>query len=508
MGFLGQLFVKPALRCDIEGVAETQNLKNINKIHENEKSTEILVEDVSGYRAKSKTRVVDRWLDAVVRASGSAVAFSIILAMLIAWALIGIRFGTQLVWKAFISDVQAILCYVFDSFLMRQLLNAYEEEQMAAAMMRSRLISHKRMLGKLKNRLAKDDIVRLSGSLDTQPQENFEGSLKPLGLFGRIIIISSRALGHIATVCMYWVCIFIWLGFGHYCGWTNTWQLYINSATSALMVFVFAFLACLRECYSDYTNICMDAIYRVNACLELELRILTDDESANEPVLIPAPKENWLQLCIYYYADVVGTLVGIIILVVVIAVWIAVGPVLKFNNNWWLLIGTYAGLVGLFDSFVLRNIQGRLKHYENVQAEIIEKEEEIVFETIGIDIPVKETVNSSSLSYRISAAVGEISSHLLMVVAGFLLTVGCVVGSSVMRWNETGQLISNIPPSIIETFFMLILITGQIYMDASARVNFKNIYNRRQRLLAFVKAAKGTRPGNALVENSDIDLIH
>jgi low-affinity ferrous iron transport protein len=47
-----------------------------------------------------------------------------------------------------------------------------------------------------------------------------------------------------------------------------------------------------------------------------------------------------------------------------------------------------------------------------------------------------------------------------MVVAGFLVTISCLVASSAMHWSLTGQLISNVPPSIIETFFMLILITG------------------------------------------------
>jgi low-affinity ferrous iron transport protein len=82
-----------------------------------------------------------------------------------------------------------------------------------------------------------------------------------------------------------------------------------------------------------------------------------------------------------------------------------------------------------------------------------------------------------------------ISSHLIMVVAGFLLTIGCVIASSALHWSLTGQLISNVPPSIIETFFMLILITGQNDAEASARVDLTNIYYRRKRLLAFMNHA-------------------
>jgi low-affinity ferrous iron transport protein len=135
---------------------------------------------------------------------------------------------------------------------------------------------------------------------------------------------------------------------------SDRWQLYINDATSALMVLVFAFLACLRECYADYTNTCLEAIFRLDSTLEKELRRLSKDDLPNQMEVILPPKETFLQVVIFYYADIIGTLVGIIFLVIVMIAWSAVGPVFHFNSNWWLLIGTYAGLVGLFDSFVLR----------------------------------------------------------------------------------------------------------------------------------------------------------
>ncbi|KAK6541848.1 low-affinity Fe(2+) transport protein [Orbilia ellipsospora] len=375
---------------------------------------------------------------------------------------------------------------------MRQLINAYEENQKAAAQMRSRLSSHKRMFEKLKSRFEGGVLAQAAERLNSKapPTQGLSDSLAPLNLFGRIILFSSRILGHIVSICVYWTGIFLWIGFGHYCGWTNEWQLYINSATSAMMVFVFSFIACLHECYSDYIGTYMDAIYRLDASLELELRSLTDDNLDHPLIVIPAPKKNWLQVWIFYYADVIGTLLGIVILVTVIIVWVAVGPVLHFSNIWWLLIGTYAGLVGLFDSFVLRNIQEQVKGEADAQVEIIDADDAALFEIIGIPMPDKETVNSSSLSYKVSSVVGRASAHLMVVVIGFLITIGCVVGSSVMKWSETGQLISNVPPSIIETFFMLILITGQIYDDAATRTNFKNIYNRRQKLLSFMKEVK------------------
>jgi low-affinity ferrous iron transport protein len=62
--------------------------------------------------------------------------------------------------------------------------------------------------------------------------------------------------------------------------------------------------------------------------------MLTGDKDMNDDFVIPAPNVNWLQRAIFYYADVVGTLVGVALLIIVIVVWLAIGPVLVFDKNW------------------------------------------------------------------------------------------------------------------------------------------------------------------------------
>lgn len=256
------------------------------------------------------------------------------------------------------------------------------------------------------------------------------------------------------------------------------------------MVLVFAFLACLRECYAEYTNTFLDAIFRLDSNLEKELRRLSEDDLPNQMEVMLPPKESFLQVVIFYYADIIGTLVGMIFLVLVIIAWAALGPVFHFNSNWWLLIGTYAGLVGLFDSFVLRNIQGIVHQYIDRQVRIVEKRDLGLFAGLSMAIPSTGSTQRPALSQRVSHWMDAVSSHLFMVMAGFFLTIGCIVASSAMKWSLTGQLISNVPPSIIETFFMLILITGQNDAEASAHIDLTNIYYRRQRLLSFMQHAK------------------
>lgn len=483
-------FYKPIFCCEFEGAAETQQavVEQETKLG----TGTVSVETVSGYKVKKSPRIVDRWLDAVVRVAGSPPIFLVIIGGLLAWALMGIRFANSDIWVAVISDVQAILCYVFDSFLMRQLLREYSEQRSAMAEIKSRCNSHRRMLAKAKEKLGPEGVRRFVETYNSEPLRPLDHGFRTQSRFARWIILSSKMFGHITTVGLYWVGIFVWLGFGHHCHWSNRWQLYINDATSALMVLVFAFLACLRECYADYTNTCVDAIFRLDATLEKELRHLSQDELSNTSETIMPPKESYLQVVVFYYADVIGTLVGIIVLLLVVITWAAAGPAFHFNNTWWLLIGTYAGLVGLFDSFVLRNVQGKVHQYIRRQISDVEEADNVLFAGLSLPIPVADTTKQASLTQRVSRSMDAVSSHLLMVVAGFMLTIGCIIASSAMHWSLTGQLISNVPPSIIETFFMLILITGQNDAEAQARVDLSNIYYRRQRLLSFVKHVRGT----------------
>lgn len=438
-----------------------------------------------GYHTKAKTRHLDRWLDAVVKFSGSEIVFFGVMAALLIWAFLGIKFGKLENWQVVISDVQAILTYVFDSFLMRQQLNSYGSLLEVTACLRSRDASTKRMLKRLmidaapaeKVVLTKVEERNISESANELPSENW---------LGRVSTRASNVIGHIVTVGLFWVGIFIWIGFGHYCGWSNQWQLYINSATSALMVFIFAFLANIRECHNQYTERCLDVIYRADSTLEHNLRLRTDDSIPNQPIVIPAPKTSKIQRAIDYYADVVGTLAGIALLLIVVTVWVAVGPLLSWSANWWLFIGTYAGLVGMNDGFVLRNIDFQLRRHEDEQLELVRLDDLELFEAINEpQLPDDEAVDTS-LACQISVWMGTICSHRYTVVVGAASVIGLIIGSSAMHWSLTGQLLSNIPPSIVESFFMMILITSHNIADARRRVILHDVYLRRLKLISYV----------------------
>ncbi len=484
VSLLGALGVKAA----IEDAAPTQRVVMTTAGADGKGQAMLVgaIDNLTGPVEKSKARVLDRWLDTLVRVSGSEFMFALVLAGLLAWAFLGIPYGSSPDWAVIISDVQAIVSYLFDSLLMRQQLNEYERLVQVSAMLQSRNLSHRRMLGQITG--AGRHVVSPE-QLASMEQVPFSEDLPKESLIGRISTVASNISGHIITVGLFWVGIFVWLGFGQHCDWSVEWQLYINSATSALMVLIFAFLATIQERHTDYTEQCLNSIFKVDSSVELKLRLMTGDATPNPTVVIPAPKVGKLQRAIFYYADLVGTLIGIVILIVVLIVWLALGPLLSFNSNWWLIIGTYAGLVCLNDGFILRNVQDRLSSYQDRAFEQVRLDDEALFEAIRVPDPRIEhdVVQARSLSHRLSERMGVVCSHETTVVLGAVLIVGLLAGSTAMKWSTTGQLLCNIPPSIIESFFMMILITGHNINDSRRRAGLRTMYLRRLRLLAYIE---------------------
>ncbi|KAF7588927.1 low-affinity Fe(2+) transport protein [Aspergillus hancockii] len=198
-----------------------------------------------------------------------------------------------------------------------------------------------------------------------------------------------------------------------------------------------------------------------------------------------------IQRAIFYYADLVGSLVGIAILLAVITIWIAIGPLLHFSSAWWLLIGTYAGLIGMNDGFVLRNMQARLGTYIAQQTAQITADDAQLLHAVQMPIAVPERLGENSLTGRASEAMNRICAHEVTVMMGCVTILGLIAGASAMRWTLTGQLLCNVPPSLIEAFFMIVLISGHNSADDRKRVDLRDTYARRLKLLGFVNAFQG-----------------
>ncbi|UNI22454.1 hypothetical protein JDV02_008343 [Purpureocillium takamizusanense] len=489
-----EILTSPGAKGAIEGTAPTQYIEPLSKSSSEKDDGEVKVaveavnSNVTGYVARVHERALDRGLDWLVRTSGSEPVFLCIVLGLLTWAFLGIPYGHTTDWAVLISDVQAIISYLFDSLLMRQQLNSYESSLRVSASLRSRNISNRRMLRDIQDQ-GRYRYVPPADSKEVS-QTHFAAELPTESWVGRVSTLAAFGFGHIVTVGLYWACILVWIGFGHSEGWSDTWQLYINSATSALMVLIFAFLANIRERHNAYISQCLQCIFEVDSAIESKLRVMTGDNNPNEVVVVPAPKMSRIQRAIFYYADLVGTLTGIAILIIVMAVWIAIGPAMHFNDNWWLLIGTYAGLVGLNDGFVLRNVQSKFDDYEVSAFNEVDLADKAIFEDIGQPDPAVPYVPKQTVTYRLSMRMGTVCAHEVTVIMGVVLIIGLLAGASAMRWTTTGQLLCNIPPSIVESFFMMILITGHNLSERKRREDYNNLYQRRLDLHDYVSRLK------------------
>lgn len=421
---------------------------------------------------------LDRALDILVKWSGSLWMFILLTASVLGWAFSGVVLGGNTTWQVFISDYQALLTYFFDSLLMRQQLRDFDHHLGDYATIRSRLHTHARLLERHVGTEPGRVIVNDDTTMSTFPTE-------PRAL--RVLTRVSNYIGHLVFVGVFWIGIVVWLAFGHSLGWSNAWQLYCNSATSALMVLLFAFLALVREEHCKYVQDCFDAIGEMDMRLEDELRRVTVDTTPNPSITITVGSTGRVQRVIDYYAGLISMLVGIMILTAVIIIWISLGPTMEFGDNWWLLIGTYAGLIGMTDGFVLRNTDEQLLSTEKEQWGLITQMEETILTRCNLDKDGGETSKRPlTTTNRISNAVNRICAHRYAVVGGLMVALTLVSAASALKWSFTGQLLCNVPPSIVESFFMIILISGHNHRNARKVEWCERVYKRRVVILEYV----------------------
>lgn len=78
-------------------------------------------------------------------------------------------------------------------------------------------------------------------------------------------------------------------------------------------------------------------------------------------------------------------------------------------------------------------------------------------------------------------------SHQVAVLVGVFVILALLVVASALGWSITGQLLCNIPPSIVETFVMMALITRErLDWDEEGRV-WQTMEEKRTAFLDWLK---------------------
>lgn len=469
----------------------------------------------------------DRCMDKMVAFAGSQFIFFLMWIILIVWCVIGIVYKAPSTWQVVMQDGQSIQCYIWDTLLMRQQLISTHEQFSVCGEVRSRTANIKRLLcdkpqvGSSQSKDVKvDDDLSIEVN-SVQPDFNFDdfdvdSKLPSETWYDKFCSFTSIILGSLCSIIIYWIGIFVWIGTGAlwidagntppYTGektgnnprlgrFSNNWQLYINSATAVVLLVCSVFLQNIRARHDKYIDKFIGGIIDMDIRIERETRSrFRDFETPNPVVIVKFEKRGWGQKIIDFYADIVGTGIGVLIAIAVFAAWLGVGHLMGWDDDWWLIIGTYTGLAGYLDGFVIREAYQRITKQEEDCYRIVAQEDQQLFQLIGIKCPVQysglDISTSKSLNYKISAWINWICSCTLSVLFAVSSVIGLIIAASAMRWSTMGQLIANTPTMIIEGFFMIVLIQAHNYADERRRIEVSSLYARRCILLEHIKRGR------------------
>jgi low-affinity ferrous iron transport protein len=362
------------------------------------------------------------------------------------------------------QNASSIQCYVSDTLLMRQQANATDSFLVSIAEMRSRSASCLRMLRSLSP-------SQLQGLRDLQTSKLKEYPLtrggagkkeKKINWFDRACDAVALATGSLPALVVYLIGTFVWLGLGPLYQWGNIWQLYINTAVAVELTFTSMFLQNVRRRHSDTLSRTLSSIRTLDSSLELRLREMACDTKPNPKITIAPPETTRTERFIDVYAYIVGSGVGVALTTIVVIVWLALGHLLMWDSNWWLIIGTYTGLVGFVDGFVLRNVYFRQSAILETHLQALVSADSEVFTFLGLPFHSRgegegEGGKKKSLGLRISESTIYICALPAAVIGSLGVVLVLLAVATGLRWSETGQLLCNTPTMIVEGFLLLVL---------------------------------------------------
>lgn len=508
MGALRDWFGYPGQRHDIHHSAGMMEPMNLQEVDDEKTLEKVIVEsekDVSfnGLKATS----FDKGLDWLVYIVGTKAAFLVMWIIVLIWVIVGIVCGATQDWQVVLQDGQSIQTYIWDTFLMRQQLIQSYEQNLIWSEFRSRTSTFRRLLPLALAQKAKEDIPVIKVGKQTA-EEVVGKNLPEQGWFDHLSTFISVWMGSAPAIIIYWVGIFVWVGCGalyadalntppftgEYTGsnpkyqkWSNLWQLCINTATGLILLISSVCLQNVRARHDLFLTKVLHDVLHMDHEVEAKLRFLTKDTEPNPSILIPTEKRTKAVYLIDFYGDIIGTGVGVIIICVVIIIWIIIGHPMSWSTNWWLIIGTYTGLIGFLDGFVVRNVYYRTTKFDDATQAITIEEEKQLFEEIGLPYPEIVLEEDNSIVRRISEYVNDACSSTWGVGFSIFVILLLIIVASAMKWSETGQLICNTPTMIIEGFFLLILMQAHNWSDEELRVEVAALSMRRQILNEFVK---------------------
>ncbi|KAK8039394.1 hypothetical protein PG993_007805 [Apiospora rasikravindrae] len=432
------------------------------------------------------------FLDTIVRAAGSRWALGITFLLLIAWGVWGIVGGPTDTWQVILQDVSSIQAYFSATLLLRQQQGSCKDILGRICSLISRGQSNERMLSALpsaeRERLRTKKQVRMRNEI-------FDSMQTKEDILDRVANAVSAAVGSLYFLAIYWAGIITWVVWGVPLQWSNTWQLYVNTATALQITVTTMFLQNIRKQHDKHLENCIENIGALDTEIEMELRLLTGDTTPNPVIASTPPTLNRMQKGIDIYAFIVGGSIGLTISAAVFTLWAAIGHQLEFDDNWWLIIGTYTGLIGFIDSFIMKNVDYRETELAKQHFQRLMEQDYQLFKLLDAEMPPAEGADENakiSLGLRLSNAVGDFCASTGASYAAVGSVVGLLIVASAMQWTETGQLLCNTPTMIVEGFLLIMLLQAHNFADGRRRLVHDDILRRRIAMQGYLTSAGET----------------
>ncbi|CAL3965306.1 hypothetical protein PZA11_001912 [Diplocarpon coronariae] len=435
-------------------------------------------------------------LDKITRGAGSSGTFFFMMGLLGLWAVAGVALGTTDTWQIILQNASSIQVYVTDILLIRQQKNASRALMTTLAEIQSRNMTCERLLRQIPSCRWMETHSNSPKPLSDRPieQEIAESLAMVQGhqtrwqrAWAATCHFFAITLGSLWAFIFYWIGILVWVGIGPLLNFSDVWQLYINTATAISLTFTSVFLQNVQQQQEDRLDRCLNYALKIDAQVEYRLRELTEDPQPNPIFEIPADVASRVERSIDRFADVMGSGLGVCISLLAAGIWFAVGPALTFDDNWWLIIGTFTGLVGFIDGFVLRNLYMREESYAKIQFRKVELADSRLLERLNVPVP-RAAEKKQSFSTRISVRVGDACGSRWATVGSVAFVFALLVIASAMVWSTTGQLLCNTSTMIIEGFLLLVLIQAHNTSNQERGEDFNGVLKRRLLLNSYVHA--------------------
>lgn len=187
------------------------------------------------------------------------------------------------------------------------------------------------------------------------------------------------------------------------------------------------------------------------------------------------------------YASLIGSGYGAAVSALLFIGWIAVGNVMSWGDNWWLIVGTWTGVVGTFNAAVLRYSLFREETKAKAEYGRLIAEDKAIFSRMGLRATEQTDFFVSTVMTRISLFTSRVCASPWAVGGTLALIVGLLVGATVVLWNETAQLLVNSVTMIVESFFLIVLIDAHNVQAVEHRVRLHDMLLRRLQLLVILR---------------------